>query len=134
MQRAPSIEPSHKPLSEPASLPLPSEILLRVAYLYAESTVDEATDTDWPPFAIVRNQSLLNLALISHQFRPCAYAVLYGDLEVIWLPPIVEVLKRTLVERPELAGTIRRLSAEMRSKEQFVATQLGAAGPDTDGK
>lgn len=91
--------------------------------MYAEPDHEEATVNAWPPFSVVRNERLFDLALVSRQFRRSAYEVLYGDLQVPWLPRFVDRLKATLVGSSTIAKLVKKLAAEFWSEMQFIQVE-----------
>ena len=92
---------------------MPPEVLVDILEL-------SLLDPTWGSIPL-RNARLLSLALLSKQFQPPAYSILYGDLRLHFLAGTADKLRQSLRANRTLAPLVARL--EVKSVESRVWCQ-----------
>ncbi|KAL8291798.1 hypothetical protein RQP46_002056 [Phenoliferia psychrophenolica] len=80
---------------------LPPEVVIRV--LESLGTPHDMHDTR------VRNHTLRCCSLVNRHWHPIANSILYGSMEVIWLPPLAPSLVTLINAEPTLANLVDSL-------------------------
>ncbi|KAL8280553.1 hypothetical protein RQP46_007201 [Phenoliferia psychrophenolica] len=92
-------------------LPIPPEILTVILELSLLS----------PRLIKDRNSRLLDLALVSRQFQPVAYDLLWGDLRVSWLAGTAMRVQRSLRANRSLAPIVKRLQVNAVDQRAWIS-------------